>query len=475
MTDKNDQDQDNPNPYSFEVRFGKPAIAQGVIPSPRIVVDHYALLGVKDREMMWIIHLLAYKWTADNPFPKRRRFRCSAQATAQKRTARHLRELGLLFTSRKYRKGRMVSLIYDLDSLLHNCVRLFQLIEGAVEKHLVHQMIDPELASKWQRENVRQEVMEQVAQEYKVELPPDVMTRLKAGKYQDVPPPWDKFCPPPPDPVTMTGQQALDILFPRETPIPLETQADNGKDKKNVAVPIAAGGADSVSGVVLDGVCRWNGMSQGKDSLPTKKRTSQQRQVAQVIGQWGGGTVSQAKLAWEAWTVRVGWPAVVSVHSKDFENKFGPLLVAVRDGDITAESLEAEAIEAGLIDRVPSNYGPKRVTPEQIQAMKTARVKRLADAEKARKEMQKIPSWWRASLGELQLQMTKATFDTWLRNTDARVKDGIVTIYCETDSAVDWLTNRLYHVVLRTLARLTGWKRLTLTFVKGEPPDKPSD
>lgn len=464
MPEENSQDPQSK--YSFEVRFGKPAISQGVVPTPRIVVDHYDLLGVKDREMMWIIHLLAYKWTGDNPFPKRRRFRCSAQATAQKRTARHLRELGLLFTSRKYRKGRMVSLIYDLDSLLHNCVCLFELIEKAAEKHLVRGMIDPELASKWQREHAREQVMRQVAAEYRVELPPDVMARLKAGEYQDVAPPWDKFCPKSPDATSATGQEALDLAFPRETPIPLETQFDNnGKGRQNIAVPVAAGGADSVSAVVLDGVCRWNGMSQGIESMPEKKRTSQQRQVAQVVDQWGGGTVAQAKLAWEAWTIRVGWPEVVSVFSKDFENKFGPLLVAVRNGDITQESLEAEAVEAGLSTRPrmgDANYGPRR-----FDATPTETPNRRQEWVQREREQAKLPVWWRASLGELQLHMTRPAFDRVLRDTTATMKNGHVTVQCQNANAQVLLSQHFDDVITRTLRRITGKKMLTVTYVVG--------
>ena len=462
MTKENGQDP--LSKYSFEVRFGKPAIAQGVVPTPRIVVDHYSLLGVKDREMMWIIHLLAYKWTSDDPFPSRRRFRCSAQATAQKRTARSLRERGLLFTSRKYRKGRMVSLIYDLDSLLHNCVRLFKLIEKASEKHLVRQMIDPELASKWQWEHAREKVMHQVAAEYKVELPPEVMTRLQSGEYQDVPPPWDKFCPPLPDPAMLTGQEALDLAFPRETPIPLETQPDNGNGK-NIAVPVAAGGADSVSAIVLHGVCRWNGMSQGSESLPKKKRTSQQRQVAQVIGQWGGATIAQAKLAWEAWMVRVGWPEVVSVFSKDFENKFGPLLVAVRNRDITEESLREEATEAGLISRSGAgvksgpDYGPRRFDA----ATKTT--DRRGDWEQRQRDQAELPAWWRASLGELQLQMTRPAFDRLLRDTDATMKGGHVTIQCQSTDARDLLSQHFDSIITHILRRITGKKELRVTYV----------
>ena len=51
---------------------------------------------------------------------------------------------------------------------------------------------------------------------------------------------------------------------------------------------------------------------------------------------------------------------------------------------------------------------------------------------------------WQAALIELQLQMTKATFDTWVKNTRAiSHKDGIFVIGVPDALARDWLENRL--------------------------------
>ena len=65
---------------------------------------------------------------------------------------------------------------------------------------------------------------------------------------------------------------------------------------------------------------------------------------------------------------------------------------------------------------------------------------------------------WKAALGELELQMARATFDTWLRDTHCLgVEEGDVLIVgVRNGYAVEWLTHRLYKVIQRTLHRITG-------------------
>lgn len=71
---------------------------------------------------------------------------------------------------------------------------------------------------------------------------------------------------------------------------------------------------------------------------------------------------------------------------------------------------------------------------------------------------------WKAVLNELQLQMTQATFDTWLRHStllkvEAPESPAAATRYTigvDTAYAKDWLETRLYRTIQRTLARLTN-------------------
>ena len=60
---------------------------------------------------------------------------------------------------------------------------------------------------------------------------------------------------------------------------------------------------------------------------------------------------------------------------------------------------------------------------------------------------------WKAALGELEMQMTRATFTTWLQGTRALTwADGEFVIGVRNDFAKDWLEGRLYDLIARTRA-----------------------
>ncbi len=64
---------------------------------------------------------------------------------------------------------------------------------------------------------------------------------------------------------------------------------------------------------------------------------------------------------------------------------------------------------------------------------------------------------WQAALGELQLQMTKATFNTWVKNTSVvSYEDGTFIIGVQNAYVKDWLENRLLTTIKRTLIGLVG-------------------
>jgi chromosomal replication initiator protein len=64
---------------------------------------------------------------------------------------------------------------------------------------------------------------------------------------------------------------------------------------------------------------------------------------------------------------------------------------------------------------------------------------------------------WKVVLGELQLQMTRATFDTWLRGSRViSCEDETFVVHVRHAYAVDWLQNRLLPVIRRTLRRHAG-------------------
>jgi chromosomal replication initiator protein len=62
---------------------------------------------------------------------------------------------------------------------------------------------------------------------------------------------------------------------------------------------------------------------------------------------------------------------------------------------------------------------------------------------------------WEAAKGELQLQMTKATYDTWISNTfPIAHEDGTFIIGVHNTYAKEWLENRLLTIIKRTLIGL---------------------
>ncbi len=74
---------------------------------------------------------------------------------------------------------------------------------------------------------------------------------------------------------------------------------------------------------------------------------------------------------------------------------------------------------------------------------------------------------WARCLGELQLQMTRATFDAWLQGSRVvKADDGCLTIAVRHAHAVDWLQNRLLPVIQRTVARHAD-DTVKVTFVAG--------
>jgi len=77
---------------------------------------------------------------------------------------------------------------------------------------------------------------------------------------------------------------------------------------------------------------------------------------------------------------------------------------------------------------------------------------------------------WQAALGELQLELTRAAFETWLREAKlVAYEDGTFVIGVANVYAKDWLENRLNTVVLRTLSRLAG-QTVAVRFVVWEKP-----
>ena len=64
---------------------------------------------------------------------------------------------------------------------------------------------------------------------------------------------------------------------------------------------------------------------------------------------------------------------------------------------------------------------------------------------------------WRAVLGDLQMQVPRPTFETWLKSTEGVAEDGgVFVVEAPTPFAVEWLERRMFHSLQRTLERVAG-------------------
>src|SRR5437667_11618995 len=81
---------------------------------------------------------------------------------------------------------------------------------------------------------------------------------------------------------------------------------------------------------------------------------------------------------------------------------------------------------------------------------------------------------WRAALGELQVSLSPANYETWLRDTAlAEVDDNRFKISVPNAFAKDWLESRYRSLISQTLGRIVGYG-VQVDFVVG-PAEASSD
>ncbi len=92
---------------------------------------------------------------------------------------------------------------------------------------------------------------------------------------------------------------------------------------------------------------------------------------------------------------------------------------------------------------------------------------------------------WQAVLGQLQMEMPRATFETWVRDTTlVKYDNDAYVVGVPNAYAKDWLENRLTSPLKRTLSQVVGRNELEVRFVvanqppvveRTEPHDEPLD
>jgi chromosomal replication initiator protein len=79
---------------------------------------------------------------------------------------------------------------------------------------------------------------------------------------------------------------------------------------------------------------------------------------------------------------------------------------------------------------------------------------------------------WQTALGELQMQVTRATFETWVKDTRVlSYEDGEFVIGVHSAFAKDWLENRLLSTIKRTLTQIMG-RSVGVSFVVWSPVEE---
>lgn len=78
---------------------------------------------------------------------------------------------------------------------------------------------------------------------------------------------------------------------------------------------------------------------------------------------------------------------------------------------------------------------------------------------------------WEATLADAQLQMTRGTFDTWMKGTHALyLEDGALVVATPNAYAIEWLENRLRRTIETTLARHHHTGGVKFIVAGGAPP-----
>lgn len=76
---------------------------------------------------------------------------------------------------------------------------------------------------------------------------------------------------------------------------------------------------------------------------------------------------------------------------------------------------------------------------------------------------------WKAVLGELEVQVSRANYDTWLKNTRGlALRDGSLVIAAPTAFATAWLERNLQPLIRKTVAKVLG-REVDLAFEVSQP------
>jgi hypothetical protein len=435
---------------SIEARFeGHPVIEYGMAQIPNLLLKHYVHLELSDGHYALLSHIIGRKWTAKAPYPTLHRLPMSVSYDTRRGYVRDLRRRGLLFTKRLYwtkedvekypqaNPGRVRANLWYLGSLLHNLVRVDQwLVEG---KPLV---------------------------EFLIEIPTDTVTMFLNNEFHDVPKqiadhieqainnvglivpvslPCEKHTvglPCEKLPVEKLPVENHTVM--NKNQIPNKNQQGDGKmdesakffgnnPNSNAVLPQAvdkhqrmvdaANGSQADDPVETVAGHHYQGFMEAPIPLPSGKKEREkwiqaaQRLLKKLPAGWELRRVCEAIDYW--------W-----VNTPD-DNQFWTRMPCK---DETLDLIAKYYIQRNTLqDEPPEEFSGAVDVPQE-------------------REKDPLEALWAAAMSELKLQMTKNTFDTLIRPTQALGREnGTLQIAVQSGYAKEWIDSRLKAMILRTL------------------------
>src|SRR5256885_922022 len=93
----------------------------------------------------------------------------------------------------------------------------------------------------------------------------------------------------------------------------------------------------------------------------------------------------------------------------------------------------------------------------ELQSSEDARAPAIDPGGDAGGEPLAAPQLWQVTLGQLQLQVTRPIFETYLRETaGVRFDGGTLAVAAPSDFATEWLSIKLRPLILQTLSQIVG-------------------
>ncbi len=118
---------------------------------------------------------------------------------------------------------------------------------------------------------------------------------------------------------------------------------------------------------------------------------------------------------------------------------------------------------------------PSRPAPRSLGLRDRGRSIYSAHSTEDRIDRMDAKQVWRAALGELQVSLSPANFETWLRDTRlVDVDDNRFTIGVPNGFAKDWLEGRYRSLISQTLARIVGYS-VQVEIVVQAQEEKPAE